>query len=78
MRDMNTEPESDCEVDFWLDPDLTLWFSIRCPKCRTVHEHKAEALPKGRVIACDCGARLEIGDDDFERSQQELRNASNG
>ena len=75
---MSTGPTSDCEVDFWRDPDLTLWFSIRCPKCRTVHEHKADDLPKGHVIQCDCGAQLEIGDDDFERSQRELKNGSLG
>jgi hypothetical protein len=64
---------ADRTVDFWLDPDLTLWFSIRCPRCNTVHEHKADELPKGRTIDCGCGLVLEIGDEEFEASQRELR-----
>jgi hypothetical protein len=59
------------EVDAWLDPDLTVWISIRCPHCRTVHEQKAAELPFGYVIACSCGAELEIGDD-CAAFQQEL------
>lgn len=71
MPDMTHD--TDHLVDFWLDPDLTLFFSIRCPKCSTVHEHKADDLPKGRVIACDCGTELEIGDEEFATSQRDLR-----
>jgi hypothetical protein len=70
---MSNQSGSDCDVDFWLDPDMTLWFSIRCPKCRTVHEHKADDLPKGFTIHCACGAALEIDDEEFEQSQRDLR-----
>jgi len=65
--------DADGLVDFWLDPDLTLWFSIRCPRCGKVHEHRADDLPKGRAINCSCGLQLEIGDEDFEAMQRELR-----
>ena len=76
MPDMTHD--TDHLVDFWLDPDMTLFFSIRCPKCSTVHEHKADDLPKGRVIECRCGAELEIGDEEFEASQRELRDRKFG
>jgi acetone carboxylase gamma subunit len=70
---MSAKSAADRPIDFWLDPDMTLWFSIRCPKCGTVHEHKADDLPKGRVIECDCGASLEIGDEEFEDAQRDVR-----
>jgi hypothetical protein len=74
---MSAKSAADRPVDFWLDPDMTLWFSIRCPKCGTVHEHKADDLPKGRLIECDCGASLEIGDEDFEDAQHDVRDRDN-
>lgn len=73
-----TDDPADNLVDFWLDPDMTLWFSIRCPKCGTVHEHTADNLPKGREIKCSCGTTLEIGDTDFEQTQRDLRSGKLG
>ena len=64
---------NDPEVDFWLDPDLTLFFSIRCPKCKVVHEHRADDLPMGGEIRCSSGAVREIGDPDFVKIQRQLR-----
>jgi hypothetical protein len=78
MADMSSDSAADRLVDFWLDPDMTLWFSIRCPKCQRVHEHTADDLPKGREIRCSCGATLEIGDTDFEQAQRDLRSGKIG
>ena len=69
---MNRSPNGP-EISYHLGPDLTLFFSLRCPSCRRVHEHRAEELTLGRVIACPCGVELEIDDPEFVQLQRDLK-----